>query len=277
MARENVTGKGKRGPLMLRSVTNALMLLSLFSVERPEWSLTELARELGLGMSTVFRLLATLQANDFVRRSPDTGRYTVGLRLWEIGWASLAQTGLRELTSRFLAKLVDHTGETAYCSVLDGRHVVHIDVHVPSQPIRLHAYVGDRFAAHCVASGKAILAFSPPIVAETYIAGGLARHTERTVTDPDQLRAQLAEIRRRGYSQNRGEWEDNVRGAAAPVWDYEGRVIAALAVAGPAFRLSTDADLARLGEVVCAVAEEMSRALGASRRVPDDGRASDIS
>jgi DNA-binding IclR family transcriptional regulator len=257
---------------MLRSVHNASALLSLFSSDRAEWTLTELTRELGLGMSTVFRLLATLQADDFVRRNADTGRYTVGLKLWEIGWASLAHTGLRETASQFLARLVDLTGETAYCSVLDGRHVVHIDVRVPSAPVRLHAYVGDRFAAHAVASGKTILAYSPEASVEEYIAGGLPRYTERTVTDPDQLRAELGRIRRRGYGENHGEWEDSVRGAAAPIRDREGHVTAAIAVAGPAFRLR--ADLTVLGETVRAVAAEMSRALGApgSARVEERGR-----
>ncbi len=255
--------KGKRDPLVLRSVKNALTLLSVFSVDRSAWTLTELTHELGLGMSTVFRLLATLQASDFVRRNPETGRYSVGLRLWEIGWAALAQTGLREASSRFLAKLVDLTGETTYCSVLDGRHVVYMDVHVPSQPIRLHANVGDRFAAHAIASGKTILAFSPQAVSEQYIAGGLPRYTERTVTDPDKFRAELARTRQRGYGENHGEWQDTVRGVAAPIWDHEGRVIAALAVGGPAFRLGED--LTKLGEIVRMVAEEMSRALGAPR------------
>jgi len=96
---------------------------------------------------------------------------------------------------------------------------------------------------------------------ENYIAGGLPRYTDRTITDPDQLRAELAKIRQRGYAENRGEWEDDVRGAAAPVRDRDGRVIAAISAAGPVFRLTED--WAELGETVRPVADEMSRALGA--------------
>ncbi|MBX5446830.1 IclR family transcriptional regulator [Sphaerobacter sp.] len=264
---EAATDNGRRS-VTIRSVENALSLLSLFSVARPTWSLTEISRELGLGKSTVFRLLATLEACDFVRRDPDTGRYSAAPRLWEIACSAFTDTGLREVAPRFLAELVDLTGETAYCSILTGRRVVHVEVRVPGQALRLHANVGDSFDAHAVASGKAILAFSPREVVEEYIAGGLPRRTSQTITDPDRFRAELAVIRQRGYAENLAEWEEDVRGAAAPVWDRDGQVIAAISVAGPMFRLT--ADLSDLGRTVRTVANEMSRALGAPEHVLRD-------
>ena len=248
---------------LLRSVGNAVALLSAFSVQRPEWTLSELSRELGLGKSTAFRLLATLEAHGFVRRQPETGRYGVGIKLWEIGCAALAGTRLRDVAPHYLARLVELTGETAYCAVRDGRDVVHVDVHVANNPIRLHADIGDRFAAHTVAMGKVLLADLPEAEIERYVAGGLPGYTARTITDPEALRAELAEIRCRGYATNRGEWQDQVRGAAAPVRDRSGRAIAAVAVAGPSLRLTED--LSALGERVRAVANEMSYALGAAR------------
>lgn len=264
---EAATDNGRRS-VTIRSVENALSLLSLFSVARPTWSLTEISRQLGLGKSTVFRLLATLEACDFVHRDPDTGRYSAAPRLWEIACSAFTETRLREVAPRFLAKLVDLTGETAYCSILTGRRAVHIEVRVPGQALRLHANVGDSFDAHAVAGGKAILAFSPPEVVEEYIAGGLPRRTPRTITDPDQFRAELAMIRKRGYAENLAEWEEDVRGAAAPVWDRDGQVIAAISVAGPTFRLTDD--LSELGRIVRTVANEMSRALGAPEHVLRD-------
>jgi DNA-binding IclR family transcriptional regulator len=246
---------------LLRSVANCLAVLGAFSVQRPNWTLSELSRHLGLGKSTTFRLLTTLEAHGFVRRHPDTGRYGVGLRVFEIGCAAVGPTGLRQATPFHLSRLVELTGETAYCAVLDGRHVVHVEVHVTANPIRLHAAIGDRFPAHAVASGKVLLAHGPPAAVEAYIADGLAGFTARTIIDPDRLRAELADVRVRGFAVNQGEFQDEVWGAAAPVRDHRGVAIAAVAVAGPNFRLKED--LTELGGIVRAVADTFSRELGA--------------
>ncbi len=246
---------------LLRSVGNALTLLSAFSVQRPAWTLSQLVRELGLGKSTTFRLLATLEGHGFVRRDAETGLYGATIKLWEIGCAALAGTQLRDVAPHYLAGLVAATGETAYCAVLHGRDVVHVDVHVANNPIRLHADVGDRFAAHTVAMGKVLLAELPDDELERYIAGGLPGQTDRTITEAEAFRAELAAVRRLGYATNRGEWQDQVRGAAAPVRDRTGRAAAAIAVAGPSLRLTED--LSVLGELVRQTAARMSAAMGA--------------
>jgi DNA-binding IclR family transcriptional regulator len=247
---------------LLRSVSNALAVLSAFSVDRPEWTLTELSRELRLGKSTIFRLLTTLEAQGFVRRDPVLGRYSAGVKLWQLGCAALANTGLRQVAPTYLTKLVRLTNETAYCAILDGDYVVHVDVAVTTQPIRVHANIGDRFPAHAVGMGKVLLAYSPPEVVEHYLARNMVRFTDRTITDPDEFRAELEAIRRQGYALNRGEFEDQIRGAAAPIRNHLNQVIAAIAVAGPSIRVTED--LTKLGELVREVAEEMSLALGAA-------------
>jgi IclR family transcriptional regulator, KDG regulon repressor len=246
---------------LLKSVGNALMILSAFTVDRPVWTLAELARELGLGKSSAFRILVTLEAHGFVRRNPRTGQYSPALKLWEIGCAAIARTGLREVASEHLSALVERTGETAYCAVLDGHHVVHIDVHVTPKPLRLHANIGDRFPAHAVGMGKVLLAYAPTTVVEEYIAGHLAPQTSRTIVEPAAFRSELEMIRRRGYAINRGEWQDEVWGVAAPIRDHTNHVVAAIAVAGPHLRLVPDLD--RLGELIRETAAEMSLALGA--------------
>jgi DNA-binding IclR family transcriptional regulator len=237
-----------------------LALLASFSVQRPTWTLTELSRALGLGKSTVFRILATLEAHGFVVRDEATGEYRPAIKMWEIGAAALVVNGLHQASQRFLPRLNERTGETAYCSVLDGRDTVHIDVYIARSPIRLHADIGDRFPAHTVAMGKVLLAALPPAAIDTYVSGGLPAFTERTITDPAAFRAELDEIRRQGYALNRGERQPYVIGAAAPVRDHTGKVIAAIASAGPSIRLTDD--LHAVGRVVREVADEMSFSLG---------------
>lgn len=248
------------GDAHLKTAGNMLSVLACFSVRKPRWTLTELSRTLNIGKSTVFRILGTLEAHAFLVRDEGTGEYRPGIRLWEIGAAALVDNGLTETSKRFLPILCDRTGETAYCSVLDGREVIHVDVFVTRQPIRLHANIGDRFPAHAVAGGKVMLAALPDAAVDTYVTGGLPSFTTNTFTDPELFRRELATIREQGFALNRGERQDYVIGAAAPVRDHTGKVIAAISSAGPSIR-ATD-DLLAVGETVKEVADEMSRSLG---------------
>lgn len=255
----------------LKSAGNVLALLGCFSVRQPSWTLTELSRALGLAKSTVFRALATLEAHGFVVRDPGTGEYRPSMRLWEIGAAALVGNGLHQASRRFLPRLSDRTGETAYCSVLDGREAVHVDVYVTRQPIRLHAEVGDRFPAHAVAAGKVLLAAGTDAEVDAYVGGGLPAFTDETLTDPAAFRDEIEAVRRQGYALNRGERQDYVIGAAAPVRDHTGAVVAAVASAGPSIRATDDLDA--VGRAVREVADEMSRSLGSTTTEPPHGAA----
>lgn len=252
-------GKTEVASVSLRSAGNMLAVLSCFSVQRPSWTLTELSREVGLGKSTIFRILATLEANQFLTRDGD-GLYRPTMRMWEIGAAALVVNGLHEASRRFLPRLSERTGETAYCTILDGQDTVHVDVYVTKKPIRLHAEIGDRFPAHTVASGKVLLAALPEEAVETYIRAGLPAYTDRTLTDPKAFMEELAQVRRQGFAVNRGERQTYVVGAAAPVHDHTGAVVAAIAAAGPSIRITDD--LLAVGRVVREVADEMSFSLG---------------
>lgn len=256
----NGKGNGQLPDAPLRSAGNMLAVLACFSVRRPSWTLTELSREVGLVKSTVFRILATLEAHNFVTRDPETGAYRPTMRTWEIGSAALVVNGLHEASRRFLPRLSDRTGETAYTTVLDGREAIHVDVFVARNPVRLHADIGDRFPAHTVASGKVLLAALPDEAIETYIRGGLPEYTDRTLTEPQAFRDELAQVRLQGYALNRGERQHYVVGAAAPVRDRSGGVICAIAAAGPSIRITDD--LHAVGRVVREVADEMSLSLG---------------
>ncbi len=244
----------------LKSASNMLALLSCFSVQQPNWTLTELSRTLKLGKSTVFRILATLEAHGYLVRDNSTSSYRPSMRMWGIGAAALAVNGLHDACKRFLPRLSERTGETAYCSVLDERDVVHLDVFLTRKPVRLHANIGDRFPAHTVAGGKVLLAWAPCAAIDTYISGGLPAYTEQTLTNPDMFLDELAKIRLQGYSLNRGERQTYVVGAAAPIRDHTLQLIAAISSAGPSIRATDDLDF--LGREVKEVADEMSISLG---------------
>lgn len=255
---ESVNGQGPEAPL--RSAGNLLAVLACFSVRRPSWTLTELSREVGLGKSTVFRILATLEAHNFVVRDPVSGAYRPSMRTWEIGAAALVENGLHDASRRFLPKLSVRTGETTYLTVLDGYEAVQIDIFVAPTPVRFHGEIGSRFPAHSVSAGKVLLAALPDEAMETYIRRGLPGFTDQTLTNPRAFREELAQVRQQGYALNRGERQQYVVGAAAPVRDRTGIVVAAIAAAGPSICITDN--LHAVGRVVREVADEMSLSLG---------------
>ena len=231
------------------------VLEALIRSDRPR-GVSEFAIEIGLTKSNVHRVLQTLQAAGFVTQTT-AGHYRPTLKIWELG--SRVHLGLdvaREARPH-LAQLAASTRETVHLSVLDKAEVVYIDKIDSPEPVRAYSTVGGRAPAHCVATGKVLLAFAPSPLAD----GPFPSFTPRTLTTDQAFQASCAEIRSRGYAVNWGEWRDRVRGVASPVRDTRGQVVAAVGISGPAERL-TRARIAECIPIVLGAAERISQALG---------------
>lgn len=246
---------------MLRSVSNALAVLEAFTPDRPELGVTELATRLGLGKSTVHRLLVTLAQRGYVRKDPESDRYRLGLKALEVGALVAAQLTIREAVAPFLRRLLDATRETIHLGVLDGGDVVYIDKLESQQALQMYSRVGRRAPAHCTALGKALLAFQPDDALARLLRRRLPAHTPRTLTDPARLREELGRVRQAGVAVDDEEFEVGLKCVAAPLRDHTGRVVASLGLAGPAVRLPSRR-VAALADLVRATAGEASAALG---------------
>jgi DNA-binding IclR family transcriptional regulator len=263
----NVTANGARRPTRdrdrapLRSVNNALSILETFTSDRPELGVTELARALGLGKSTVHRLLSSLSARGYVRKNPHTDRYCLGLKAFEVGSVAAGQHLIRETAASHLRRLSTACRETVHLGVLDDGDVVYIDKIESQQALQMYSRIGRRAPAHCTALGKALLAWEPEDSLERFLGRRLKAYTPRTLTDQAALRADLGEVRVRGYALDDDEFEVGLRCIAAPVRDHTGRVVASLGIASPAVRLPTEQVPAMAG-IVREVAGEVSAALG---------------
>jgi IclR family KDG regulon transcriptional repressor len=245
----------------LSSLTNAIRLLNLFGKERPELTLRDIAAELGVAKSTAHRLLATLYRGGLVERSPDGGRYRLGLRLYELGMLAVQHLELREQALMHLDDLRNTTGETAHLAVRDGAEVVYIERRESHHSLRLFSHIGHRMPVHSTSTGKAILAFEPAEVVEAILAAGLPRLTANTIVDADRFRRELEGVRRAGYALNVEESEPHASSVAAPIRDYTGQVIAAVSVAGPSQRL-TPAALKSVAKLVRSCADTISARMG---------------
>jgi DNA-binding IclR family transcriptional regulator len=251
----------------LKTVDRALQVLLQFDTERPEWSSGELAEALGLHRSIVYRILKTLERRGFVTPADRQGRFSLGLKLVELGNVVLRGMDLRQVASPIMSRLVKDTGESAFLQVVRGDESVCIQKIDSPKALRAMTSIGDHSPLHAGASSKVLLAHLGPDRIEALIAGGLERITPRTVTDPAQMRADLAEIRQRGWAYTVGELTPDVAAVAVPLLDSSGTILGVLSIAGPASRFSEDR-LPGLIDVACQAGKQISAQLVAWHKSP---------
>lgn len=224
-------------------------------------SLNQLVASTGLNKSTVLRLIAPLTERGIVAKNPETGTYRLGLRVVEWAATLLSETETTRVAAPHLDRLVEATGETAFLVVYDDGDVVYLSKVESPNLLRMSSNIGTRTPAYSTANGKAILAFLPPSEVDRVVARGLRPFTPYTLTSPDALRAQLEDVRVKGYAVDNQENVLDARCAGAPLFDRQGQVAGAISLSGPAFRV----DLARveeMGGLVVAAAAAISRELG---------------
>jgi IclR family transcriptional regulator, KDG regulon repressor len=251
----------------LDSVRNAARLLKQFSYRERELGVSELARRLGLGKSTAHRLVATLAAEHLLEQNRETGKYRLGLAIYDLGASVSAHFALHEAALPSMAQLRNTTGETVHLAVLDGREVVYIDRLDSPDSVRFFLEVGRRMWAHCTATGKVLLAHVPEDRLDRLLAGWeLKDRTPHSITDHHLLREELREVRRRGWAHNRQESEVGHLSVGAPVRNAMGDVVAAMSVAGPVRRM--DPALDRITMELLEAAAAGSRRMGYRKATP---------
>jgi DNA-binding IclR family transcriptional regulator len=235
-------------------------VLDLFSVERPEWGVTEVAERLSVAKSSAHALLASLAEVGLLSCTAQS-RYRLGWRFLDLGETLKASLDLRGTALPFMRALVDQHRETVQLAVLDRGHVLYVERLEGTHPVRFAgAPVGARWPSHASASGKVLLAVRPRgEVARIATVEGLRAMTARTITDLDRLHAELDDVRRLGYGIDVEESVPGVSGVAAAIRLEQGMSVAALSIAIPTSRFRDHEPLLR-GAVVEAAAA-VSRAL----------------
>lgn len=221
----------------------------------------ELTRDLGLPRSTVYRILNTLLARRIVRRNSE-GAFSLGPRLVSLAArVSLdsASYDLCDLAVPLMQQLRDRLGEPVKLSVRDGDRAK-----VVAAVLGRHEYSpaptsGTSFPLHAGAASKVIMAYMSPGELDRHLSVPLTRYTPRTITDSTRLRADLARIRRQSYAQDEGEHFGSVHAIAAPVFDSEGRFLAALSI--PFLAEKDAATRERLREGVVSAAAAISASI----------------
>jgi IclR family acetate operon transcriptional repressor len=253
-------------PYVVRSIIRAADLLELVrSAEGEGISLRDLARQAGLPKPSVFRIMRTLESVSLVERISGSDRFKVGIRCFELGHAYLHQTSLKAEALPILKRLVAATRETVHLAVLDDEfRVVYLEkLDSPRAVGIMMSRVGGTAPAHCTGLGKAMLACLDDEGLRAMAERGLLkRYTRNTITDLEVLKAELDEIRGKGFALDREEHEVGVRCVAAWVARREGEPPAAISIAGPANRLPEGKLRGQLADRVVDASHELSHRLG---------------
>lgn len=250
------------GLYRVQVLDRAVAILQVLADSEGDLGPAQIANTLGLHKSTIHRLLAVLEQHSLVTKTLQNGKYSLGLRLFELGNRAVARLDLGRHAQPLLERLAAETGETAHVCVLDNGEMVSVASAESPQTVRTPMTLGRRTPLHCTSVGKAMLAFLPERTVDELLRGRSMRaYTRHTLTTRIALLGQLVAARQRGYTVDDEEIEDGLRCVGAPVWNYSGTVVAAISIAGPAFRISKDR-IPALARSVSAAADELSMELG---------------
>lgn len=229
---KNKDGGVREGP-GLRTLERGLAVLELLGAAEGGFPVSEMAQRLELPMGTTHRVLQTLIRAGYVEQDPQTRRYQLGLKILELRGATVGAMRIAAEARPFLRDLMLRSGQRAHLAVYRGGNVVYIDRVDTPESLNQYVPIGRKAPAHATGLGKALLArATDEEVAAFLVRQKLTGFTSTTITDAAVLRRELAVIRQRGFALDRGESVDNTRCIAAAIFDYTGRAVAAVSIAG---------------------------------------------
>ncbi len=241
----------------IASVERAIAVLDALACSSSALGTNEIARRTGINPSSVSRLLGTLTGGGLVSHVAETGRYRLGLRLIQLGNSALERLDLREIARPHLTSLAEVTGETATLSIPSEGEAITLDFAGSASSVQSVARLGRPSVAHATAVGKVLLAHRGELPGRQ-----LEAYTDRTITDPDVLAAEVALTAKRGWGESVGERETDLNALAVPAVNGEGELGAILGLQGPAARFDRDAMHAAIGillDSAAAIAAEWTR------------------
>lgn len=246
----------------VRAVERAFVLLEALGRSEQGLTLSQLARRLTIPRSTAYCLLETLERCGYLHHERPGGRYTLSLKLFSLANSALHAIALRKQAAPVLWDLMRKTRLTVHLGILEHHEVVLVDRVEPPSPVRIATWLGKRMGVHCTALGKALTAWLPEADIDRLIRErGLLRHNENTIVSARRLKEELRAVRVLGYAVDNEEEEIGMRCVGAPVFDADGRVIAAVSVAGTSNQID-EANVQELAAKVKAAAKAISESCG---------------
>lgn len=223
----------------IKVLDKSLSVLDILLQNNAPMSITGISKKLGIYPSTIHRILDTLKYRGYVEQNSDDQKYLLGLKLVELGMTRYHQISLAKEVSPFLKELVDECHETVHLGILYHENVLYIAKEDSPQTIRMVSRVGRRASLYSTGLGKILLAYLSEKERKKIIAHiKIRRFTENTITNKVELEKELEQVRKQGLALDREENEKEVYCIAVPIKNYRGKVIAALSISSPTYRIN---------------------------------------
>ena len=224
------------------SVIKAFMLLEYFTNEKKEWGVRELALKVDANKSTVYRLLSTLELIKVLRKNPQTEKYSLGLKLFELGNRVSIQQGLIGQTHPILELVAKQITETVHLGILRNQQVFMVDRMESPMGLKLNSLIGGYSSLYCTGLGKILLANLDNKQQKEILKNiKLKPFTKFTITKKTDLKKELKRVKQQGFALDKEEKELGLICLAVPVYNQANQVVAALSAAGPANRFRKEA------------------------------------
>ncbi len=213
----------------VQSVLLATEVLEVLA-ERGPSGVTEVARALEVPKMRIHRHLRTLVAAGYVTQDPNTEKYAIGVKFWLIGKSVADQFDFLSAARKVLSALRDELGHTVTAGIIDADDMLMIDTERGTSPIEIGTKPGTRFPFHASSQGKLAMAFGPPGLLASVLAGDLEQTTVRTCTDPDKLKSEIALVQRQGWAVAPEQILLGINALAAPVFNADGSMAGTLSL-----------------------------------------------
>lgn len=255
--RSSSAGSAK-GARSLTAAQRILTILDAFDMTHTAMTLSEISRRTGLTLTTTHRLVGELSAWGALSRD-SSGRYSIGIRILELGALAPRGLQLREVALPYLNDLHQVTRANVHLSVREGHDVVYIESLRARDGVPVLSRLGGRWPLHATGTGQVLLAYADPEVRDEVLASELKRFSPRTIVDPAQLRITLSEVRQLGYAYADSQLTEDALAIAVPVRGPKDEVIASVGVTVWRGSVTPQA----MAPTLMAAARGISRALGA--------------
>lgn len=224
---------------IVASVDRALQLLLILGKNSSAMGVTELSKVLQVQKSTVHSLLQTMLMHGFIQQLDD-GRYTLGVRLLQLGECCAGKFDIRTAAHSIMVELAEEAREIALLAILADHDLVIIDKVEPQRPFLIIPKFDFTMAIHSTAVGKILLAYAPDAILSAILLNGLEKFTPFTLTSEKALRSELAKVREQGYAIGCNETIEGFTCLAVPIIDAKNKVVAAISISSASSMLSTD-------------------------------------
>ena len=257
------TKQDKEPIYKVQALERALDILDCFSFQRKELGLSEIAEITGLNMTTAKRLISNLASRGYLQQIPDSKRYQLGIRLFELGGIVFTSFSLRKVAAHHITNLQNDTGLTVLMGVMMDDQLVYVDKREGMGMIRISSDIGWRRPIHYGMLGMVLMAYLDSERVRALLKKlPLQPYTSNSLTDEDAFSIRLEEIRRNGFLTEREEAVEGIIGISAPVRDYSRQVIASLGVAVPMVKSTSEKELKKIAEQVILTYNRISSDLG---------------